>query len=94
MLTLHYNLPAEYCLGNNSLHLHLNVDTLGGELPDDGGVDTLGGLKLGEDVGTDPSEDTPHVPSVQRGVGNLSILSIHQGQCLVSNTTSSPLFSA
>ena len=78
MLTLHYNLlghfPAEYCLGNNSLHLHLNVDTLGGELPDDGGVDSLAGLKLLEDVGIEPREDTPDLPSVQRGVGNLSIV--------------------
>ena len=67
--------PAEYCLGNNSLDLHLNVDAPGVELPHDGRVDSLGGLDLSEGVGVEPREDTLDLPSVQRGVGNLSILS-------------------
>ena len=66
--------PAEYCLSNNSLGLHLNIDAPGVELPHDGRVDPLGGLELSEGVGAEPREDTLNLPAVQRGVGNLSIL--------------------
>ena len=69
------HLPAEYCLRNNSLCLHLNINAPGVELPHDGGVDPLGGLDLSEGVGAEPREDTLDLPSVQGGVGNLSILS-------------------
>ena len=75
MFTLQYNFlghfSAEYCLSNNSIRLHLNIDALGVELPDDGGGDPLGGLNLGEGVGTEPREHALNLPSVQRGVGNL-----------------------
>ena len=78
MLTFHYNFlghfPAKYCLCNNSIRLHLNVDALGVEPPDDGGVDPLGDLKLCEGAGVEPREHTLDLPSVQCGVGNLSIL--------------------
>lgn len=86
------HLPAEYCLRNNSLCLHLNINAPGVELPHDGGVDSLGGLNLSQSVGTEPCEDTLNLPSVQRGVGNLSIL--NTGQCLISNTSLSLLFPA
>ena len=66
--------PAKYCLSNHSFCLHLNVDAPGVELPHDGGVDPLGGLKLSQGVWAEPREDTLHLPSVQGGVGNLSIL--------------------
>ena len=78
MLTFQYNFlghfPAKYCLCNNAVCLHLNIDALGVEPPDDGGVDPLGGLKLCEGVGVEPREQTLNLPSVQRGVGNLSLL--------------------
>ena len=79
MLTLQYNFlghfPAKYCLGHNSVCLHLDFNSLGVELPDDGGVDPLGALELSEGVGGAPREHALNLPSVQRGVGNLSILS-------------------
>lgn len=78
MLTLQYNFlghfPAKYWLSNNSLCLHLHIDSLGVELPDDGGGDPLAGLELSQGIGAEPREDTLNLPSVQRGVGNLSIL--------------------